>query len=81
MNDIKISEETLSDIASRGLITKYEKEQIIKALKLQTEVKRRFIEARDVYNEDHISPEHKQHAMDMATTFQGVLEATGNESD
>jgi len=78
---MNVSEETLSDIASRGLITKYEKEQIIKALKLQTEIKRRFIEARDVYNEEHISPEHKQRAMDMATTFQGVLEATGNESD
>lgn len=59
----------------------HKKEDIVKALKLQTEVKRRFIEARDVYNEEHISPEHKQRAMDMATTFQGVLEATGNESD
>jgi len=56
-------------------------QQIQKAIKLQTEVKRRFIEARDVYNEDHISPEHKQRAMDMATTFQGVLDDMGVEYD
>lgn len=55
------------------------KGNIVKALKLQSEIKRRFIEARDVYNEDHISPEHKQRAMDMATTFQGVLDHAGVE--
>ncbi len=57
------------------------KEDIIRALKLQTEIKRRFIEARDVYNEEHTSPDHKEHAMQIATTFQGVLDHIGVEYD
>ncbi len=56
-------------------------QQFQNAIKLQAEIKRRFMEARDVYNEEHISPEHKQRAMDMATTFQGVLDAFGVEYD
>ncbi len=50
------------------------KGSIVIALKLMDLVEKAFESARAVYNEEHTAPDHKEHAMQIATTFQSVLD-------
>ncbi len=50
------------------------RDEALQALKLMTLVEKAFESARLIYNQEHISPDHKEHAMQIATTFQSVLD-------
>ncbi len=46
----------------------------LQALKLMKLVEKAFESARQVYNQEDTAPDHKEHAMQIATTFQSVLD-------
>ena len=50
------------------------KKEIVQALKLMKLAEQRFENARNVYNGEHYSQDHKQFAMQVATTLQSVLD-------
>jgi len=52
----------------------HKKKDIVQALKLMKLVEKAFESARQVYNKEGIAPDHKEHAMQIATTFQSVLD-------
>jgi len=52
----------------------HKKKDIVQALKLMKLVEKGFEIARQTYNQEDISPDHKEHAMQIATTFQSVLD-------
>ena len=52
----------------------HKKKDIVQALKLMKLVEKAFESARKVYNDKNTFPMHKEHAMQIATTFQSVLD-------